>query len=68
MKLRYWLLSIRLPVLILGLGPIALGVSMAIPHHSVSLFLNGMIVFSVLCIQIATHFFNDALDFFKRSG
>ncbi len=30
-----------------------------------SLLLNGAVVFCVLCIQIATHFFNDGLDFVK---
>ena len=66
MKLRYWLLSTRPPVLVVGLGPVALGISMAtIYSSSINWFLNGIIVLSVLCIQIATHFFNDALDFLK---
>ncbi len=66
MNFRYWLVSIRSPLLIVGLGPVLLGISIALSQlQSVNLFLNGMIVLCVLCIQIATHFFNDALDFLK---
>ena len=67
MQLRYWLLSIRLPVLILGIGPILLGFAIAFPSlEAINWLLNAAIVLSVLCIQIATHFFNDALDFLKE--
>lgn len=66
LKFRCWLLSIRPFVLILGIGPVLLGFAIAFPVlQSSDWLLNGAIILCVLCIQIATHFFNDALDFLK---
>ncbi len=66
MKIKYWLCSARPSTLWVGIGPIWVGYLMAVNYlETYNFWLNGMIVFCVLCIQIATHFFNDALDFLK---
>ena len=58
--------SIRFKPLLLGLGPVFVSICLFFPGgSSFSWLLNGAIVFCVLCIQIATHFFNDAEDFLK---
>ena len=61
---RAWFLSIRFKPLIVGIGPILLALCLSSPRPFPFL-LNGVVIFCVLCIQIATHFFNDALDFLK---
>ncbi len=59
-----WILSIRFKSLIVGVGPVFIGVYLS--YFGVfDYLLNGAILFCVLCIQTATHFFNDALDFIK---
>ena len=64
--MKAWILSARIKPLILGLGPIIVGVSLAFSTtDQIPWFLNGVIIFCVLCIQMAVHFFNDALDFLK---
>ena len=63
-----WILSLRLKPLIVGAGPVLLGLALAHfiqPQSTWNWPLNGLILFCVICIQIATHFFNDALDFIK---
>ena len=50
----------------MGLGPVLLGICLSFPGwNEFSWLLNGAILFCVFCIQIATHFFNDAFDFLK---
>lgn len=61
---RAWFLSIRFKPLIVGIGPILVALCLSSPKPFPFL-LNGVVIFCVLCIQIATHFFNDALDFLK---
>ena len=59
-------LSLRVKPLLLGMGPVLLGASLAFPlTKNFSYSLNLLILTCVLCIQIATHFFNDYLDFLK---
>ena len=61
-----WFLSVRFKPLILGVGPVFVGICLSFSQwNTFPWLLNGIIVFCVLCIQIATHFFNDALDFLK---
>ena len=63
-----WVLSLRLKPLIVGVGPVFLGVALAWFHEPERAFdglLNGVIILSVFFIQTATHFFNDVLDFLK---
>ena len=69
MKLKYYFLSTRPKVLFIGLGPIILGICLSFnttqtTDHKYH-FINLALLLSVLCIQIATHFFNDAYDFLK---
>lgn len=59
-----WILSIRFKPLIVGVGPVFIGVYLSF-FGVFDYWLNGAILFCVLCIQTATHFFNDALDFIK---
>ena len=61
---RAWFLSVRFKPLIVGIGPVLVALCLSFPKPFPFL-LNGVIIFCVLCIQIATHFFNDALDFLK---
>ncbi len=69
MKLKYYLLSTRPKVLFIGLGPIILGICLSFNTQETSNcnyhLINLALLLSVLCIQIATHFFNDAYDFLK---
>ena len=61
-----WILSIRFKPLIVGVGPVFIGICLSFSGWSrFDFLLNGTILFCVLCIQTATHFFNDALDFVK---
>ena len=63
-----WCLSLRLKPLVVGIGPVFLGWALAKWAEPLSPFnwlLNIAIVFCVILIQTATHFFNDALDFLK---
>jgi len=64
MSLKYWIISARLKPLILGVGPVFLSICLSI-SETFEYVLNGAIIFCVLFIQIATHFFNDAFDFLK---
>lgn len=61
---KAWFLSVRFKPLIVGIGPVLVALSLSSPRPFPFL-LNGVIIFCVLCIQTATHFFNDALDFLK---
>ena len=61
---RAWFLSIRFKPLIVGIGPILVALCLS-SSKPFPFLLNGVVIFCVLCIQIATHFFNDALDFLK---
>ncbi len=57
---------VRPHTLFIGAGPVLLGFFLSLSDkHSPLWLLNAITVFCVLCIQIATHFFNDALDFTK---
>ena len=52
----------------MGIGPVLLGIAMsrwATPNSDFNWLLNTAIFSCVILIQIATHFFNDALDFLK---
>ena len=61
-----WILSVRLKPLIVGVGPVFIGICLSFSGwNTFNSLLNGAILFCVLCIQTATHFFNDALDFIK---
>ena len=63
-----WLVSARLRPLLVGVGPVLLAVAFAQwqePDLPFSYLLNGAIIACVFLIQVATHFFNDALDFTK---
>ncbi len=63
-----WILSLRLKPLVVGVGPVFLGLALARfiePESPLNWPLNGLSLFCVICIQTATHFFNDALDFLK---
>ena len=63
-----WFLSLRLKPLVVGIGPVFVGTALAQyaePHSPFKWLLNLAIVFCVILIQTATHFFNDALDFLK---
>ncbi len=63
---KWWILSARLKPLLVGIGPLVLGISFSFSiWENFSFLLNGILLFCVLCIQVATHFFNDALDFLK---
>ena len=65
-SLRAWILSVRFKPLILGTGPVLVGACLSVVSASgFSWLLNGTVLFCVVCIQVATHFFNDALDFTK---
>ena len=65
-KLKSVVLSVRFKTLILGQGPVFVGVCLSFTDFkSFAWLLNGALCFCVLCIQIATHFFNDGLDFVK---
>ncbi len=65
-QLKNWIEALRPPTLLMGIGPVFLGATISFNQTgTLSFLLNGVIVFCVLCIQIATHFFNDALDFLK---
>ncbi len=64
--LTAWILSLRFKPLIVGVGPVFVAVCLSVSYGShFNWFLNGVIVFCVLCIQTATHFFNDVFDFLK---
>ena len=69
MKLKYYFFSTRPKVLFIGLGPIILGICLSFNIAQISnckyYLINLALLLSVLCIQIATHFFNDAYDFLK---
>ena len=69
MKLKYYFLSTRPKVLFIGLGPIILGICLSFKTAETTnckyFLINLALLLSVLCIQIATHFFNDAYDFLK---
>ena len=66
MKWKYLFLSVRYKPLLMGVGPVLVGCVLSFSSWSgFSFLLNGLIIFCVLCIQTATHFFNDALDFIK---
>ena len=71
MKWKYIFLSARFKPLILGIGPIFMGLCLSFQLNDFSRsntffwFLNGSVFLSVVFIQIATHFFNSALDFIK---
>lgn len=61
-----WILSIRFKPLVVGVGPVFIGIYLSFfGWDTFSYLVNGAILFCVLCIQTATHFFNDALDFIK---
>ena len=65
---RRWVLCLRLKPLVVGVGPLLLGIAMARwnrPNMDFNWLLNIAITFCVILIQTATHFFNDALDFLK---
>ena len=63
---KWWILSARLKPLIVGIGPLVLGICFSFSvWKNFPFLLNGILLFCVLCIQVATHFFNDALDFLK---
>ena len=65
-KFLKWILSIRFKPLVVGIGPILIGACLSFSGwHNFSWLLNGTILFCVFFIQVATHFFNDALDFLK---
>ena len=63
-RMSAWILSIRFKPLIVGVGPVFIGVYLSF-FGVFDYVLNGAILFCVLCIQTSTHFFNDALDFIK---
>ncbi len=64
--MKYIFLSARFKPLIVGAGPLFFGIFLSFSSwDSFSWLLNGSVFLSVFCIQIATHFFNDALDFLK---
>ena len=69
MKLKYYFLSTRPKVLFIGLGPVLLGICLSLNSAQTTghkyYFINLTLLLSVLCIQLATHFFNDAYDFLK---
>ena len=63
---KWWILSARPKPLIVGIGPLVLGICFCFSLiEKLSFLLNGTLLFCILCIQVATHFFNDALDFLK---
>ncbi|MYE07381.1 MAG: 1,4-dihydroxy-2-naphthoate octaprenyltransferase, partial [Oligoflexia bacterium] len=65
-KILGWCLSIRFKPLIVGVGPVFIGISLSFSGWDhFSWLLNGSILFCIFCIQTATHFFNDAFDFLK---
>jgi len=69
MKLKYYFLSIRPKVLFISLGPVILGICLSFNTSLTTDYKYYLIIFtlflSVLSIQSATHFFNDAYDFLK---
>ena len=65
-KWKHIFLSVRFKTLILGQGPVFAGCSLSFSGwEGFPWLLNGAVVFCVFCLQIATHFFNDGLDFVK---
>lgn len=68
MRWKYIFLSARFKPLIVGAGPLFVGLCLSFSGwNGFSWLLNGAFFLSVFCIQIATHFFNDALDFLKKA-
>ena len=68
MNFKYWVVSSRPGALFVGAGPVWLGGGISLAETGdFKVLLNGAVLLCVLCIQTASHFFNDALDFAKKA-
>ena len=64
--MRNFLLATRPKTLVAAIIPPLMSYMLSISHHfSVSPYLVVLCILSALCIQLATNFFNDLIDFQK---
>ena len=67
MKIRFYWLASRPKTLIISLSLWLTGMGLVIQTgRPVDFFLNSMILFCMMCLQIAVNYFNDALDFINK--